>query len=360
MVNAALSKIRLRDLMRAARARDASDLHLAGGEPPGLRIDGTLLRLDSPALDDGELECIAASLLGETGLERLRTLGDADGLVHDGELGTFRVHAFRAGGRVRLALRALSREIPTFEGLGLPLMLQTFAERHAGLALFVGPTGSGKSTALAALIDRINRSAARHILTLEDPVEYRHRAVRSSIAQRELGRDFFDYPSAIRSALRANPDVIAIGELRDAAVIRAALGAAETGHLVLSTLHTGDASSSVDRIVDAFEPAAQHAARTVLAQTLVGIASLRLLPREGGGRRAAVEILLANDAVRSLIREGRTHQLRNAIVTGRNAGMQTLEAHLTELVVRGEVTLETARANAVRPDDVRTLAGAIA
>ncbi len=360
MVNAALSEIRLRDLMRAARAREASDLHLAGGEPPALRIDGTLLRLDSPALDDGELECIAAALLGETDIERLRALGDADGVIHDDELGTFRVHAFRAGGRVRLALRALSREIPTLEGLGLPLMLQTFAERRAGLALFVGPTGSGKSTALAALIDRINRTAARHIVTLEDPVEYRHRAVRSSIAHRELGRDFFDYPSAIRSALRANPDVIAIGELRDAAVIRAALGAAETGHLVLSTLHTGDASSSVDRIIDAFEPAAQHEARNVLAQALVGIASLRLLPRELGGRRAAVEILLANDAVRSLIREGRTHQLRNAIVTGRNAGMQTLEAHLTELVVRGEIALETARASAMRPDDIRTLAGVTA
>ena len=280
-------------------------------------------------------------------------------MVRHAELGSFRVHAFRAEGHARFAIRLLRREIPRLEDLELPIALHAFAERRSGLVLFVGPTGSGKSTALAAIIDRINRSDARHIVTVEDPVEYLHRPIRSTIAHRELGNDFPDYPAAIRSALRANPDVIAVGELRDPATIRAALGAAETGHLVLSTLHTGDATAGVDRIIDGFEAAARHEARAILAQTLIGIASLRLLPRErSAGRCAAVEILVATDAVRSLIRDGKTYQLRNTIVTGRGAGMQTLEAHLCELVARAEVSLENARAITDRPDEIRTLAGA--
>ncbi len=361
MVSAALAQIRLHDLMHIARDRGASDLHLALGESPGLRAEGKLTRLNSAPLEAYELDHFAAELLTEEALRRLRQHGDADGVVRDVALGTFRVHAFRCAGSVRFAIRLLSSEIPSLEGLGLPLALHGFAERRAGLALFVGPTGSGKSTALAALIDHINRTAERHIVTVEDPVEYRHRPLRSSIAHRELGSDFSDYSAAIRSALRANPDVIALGELRDLATIRAALSAAETGHLVLSTLHTSDAAAGVDRIVNAFEAAARHEARTILAQTLIGIASLRLIPRErSAGRSAAVEILVATDAIRALIRDGKTHQLRNAIVTGRNAGMQTLEAHLSDLVVRGEISLENARAGTDRPADVRTLAGASA
>ena len=357
-MSTALAQIRLHDLMRIARERDASDIHLALGEPPALRIDGALTRLVSAPLEAFELDYFTAELLAEGALGRLRECGDADGVVRDAELGTFRVHAFRAEGQIRFAVRLIGRTIPTLEALELPAALHAFAERRAGLALFVGPTGSGKSTALAALIDRINRTDARHIVTVEDPVEYRHAPLRSSIAHRELGTDFSDYASAIRSALRANPDVIAIGELRDLATMRAALSAAETGHLVLSTLHTSDAASGVDRIVDAFEASARHEARAILAQTLIGIASLRLIPRERvAGRRAAVEILIATDAVRALIREGKTHQLRNAIVTGRNAGMQTLEAHLSDLVARGDVALEDARAAGDRPDDVRTFAG---
>jgi twitching motility protein PilT len=358
MVSAALSQIRLHDLLRIARERDASDIHLAIGEAPGLRIEGTLGRLNTAPIEAAELDYFTTDLLGAGALRRLHDYGDADGIVRHPELGTYRVHAFRAEGSVRFAIRLLSATIPCLDELELPSALHAFTARRSGLALFVGPTGSGKSTALAALIDRINRTDSRHIITVEDPVEYRHSPLRSSVAHRELGADFSDYPAAIRSALRANPDVIAIGELRDHATIRAALGAAETGHFVLSTLHTNDATAAVDRIIDAFEAAARHEARAILAQVLVGITSLRLLPRERvGGRRAASEILIATEAVRSLIREGKAHQLRNAIVTGRSAGMQTLEAHLSDLVARGEISLENARASTDRPDEVRTLSG---
>lgn len=305
-----------------------------------------------------QLEHFTSELLPKQALQNLLERGDADGLIRHADLGTFRVHAFRAEGRARFAIRLLQREPPTLEQLGLPVALRTFAERRSGLVLLVGPTGSGKSTALAALVDHVNRTGARHIVTVEDPIEYRHVPVRSSIAHRELGSDVSDYTAAIRSALRANPDVIAIGELRDAATIRAVLGAAETGHLVLSTLHTPDAAAGVDRIVDAFDGPARLEARAILAQTLIGIASLRLLPRlRSAGRRAAVEILIATEAVRALIRDGKTHHLRNAIVTGRAAGMQTLESHLTDLVARGEVSIDDARASTDRPSEIRTFEG---
>jgi twitching motility protein PilT len=224
--------------------------------------------------------------------------------------------------------------------------------------LFVGPTGSGKTTSLAALIDHINRTSNRHIVTVEDPVEYEHKSMRSIVSHRELGGDVHDYASAVRSCLRADPDVILIGELRDTATMAAALTAAETGHLVFSTLHTGDAAQTVDRIVDAFGANAQGEVRVQLAQTLIGVVSQRLVPRAAGrGRRAAAEILVATDAVRALIRDGKTHQLRNAIQTGRTAGMQTLETHLSELVVRREVTLEAAGSVTDRPGEIRTIAG---
>lgn len=224
--------------------------------------------------------------------------------------------------------------------------------------LFVGPTGSGKTTSLAALIDFINRTTARHVLTIEDPVEYVHRSLKGVVSHREMGVDVFDYATAVRSCLRADPDVILIGELRDPATMAAALTAAETGHLVFSTLHTGDAAQTIDRIVDAFADGAQSEVRVQLAQTLIGVVSQRLIPRASGhGRRAAVEVLVATEAVRALIRDGKTHQLRNAIVTGRNVGMQTLETHLSELVVRRDVTLEAASAATDRPGEIRTLAG---
>jgi len=345
-------------LLREARERDASDLHLAVGETPSLRIDGTLVRMDAETLQEDDLAHFTGELLDEEALRCLRDRGDADASLRSDELGTFRIHAFHSFGRVRLAIRLLARHIPTLDRAGLPSILAAFAEKQAGLVLFVGPAGSGKTTSLAALIDHVNRTADRHIITIEDPVEYEHVPIRSIISHREAGRDVCDYAAAVRSCLRADPDVILIGELRDAPAMAAALTAAETGHLVLSTLHTGDAAQTVDRIVDAFDANSQAQARTQLAQTLIGVVSQRLIPRASGrGRRAAAEILVATDAVRALIRDGKTHQLRNAIQTGASAGMQTLETHLSELVVRREVTLEAASAVTERPGDIRTIVG---
>jgi twitching motility protein PilT len=356
--SAILRTLRLWELLREAREREASDLHLATGETPSLRIDGTLARMETAASQEDDLAHFVAELLDEKALRTLREYGDADAALRSEELGTFRIHAFTSSGRSRLAIRLLSRDIQTLDHLALPSILAAFTEKQAGLVLFVGPAGSGKTTSLAALVDHVNRTAQRHIITVEDPVEYEHAPIRSIISHREAGRDVCDYATAVRSCLRADPDVILIGELRDPGAMAAALTAAETGHLVFSTLHTGDAAQTVDRIVNAFGASSQSEVRVQLAQTLIGVASQRLVPRASGrGRRAAVEILVATDAVRALIRDGKTHQLRNAIQTGRNAGMQTLETHLSELVVRRDVSLEAASAVTDRPGDIRTIVG---
>ncbi|HEY0396385.1 MAG TPA: PilT/PilU family type 4a pilus ATPase [Candidatus Elarobacter sp.] len=351
-----LGTIRVRDLVRGARARGATDVHLGGGERPALRIAGRLVALDGPPVVEADVRAYLAAALSAEQLARLDARGSADGAAARGEDGgPFRVHAYRHAGGVRVALRLLAESVPSLEQLGLPAVVATLAQRPAGLVLFTGPTGSGKTTALAALVDRINRSAERNILTIEDPVEYVHAPVRSLITHCEIGRDVSDYADALRGFLRADPDVIVIGELRDRETIAAALTAAETGHLVFATLHTNDAAQTVDRIVDAFPAEAHTQVRSQLAAVLAGIVALRLVARhDGAGRRAAAEILIGTDAVRALIREGKTHQLRNTIVTGRAAGMQTLETHLSELVVRGEVALAEARAVTSRPSDVRT------
>jgi twitching motility protein PilT len=255
---------------------------------------------------------------------------------------------------MRVVVRLLADAVPQLDGLGLPAAIGSFAGAPLGLVLFTGPAGSGKTTALAALIDAINRSFERNIITIEDPIEYIHSPQRSMITHCEIGRDVAGYAEALRGILRADPDVILVGELRDRETIAAALTAAETGQLVFATLHTNDAAQTIDRIVDVFAGAAQNQIRSQLAAVLLAVVGLRLVPRaSGSGRRAAAEILIATDGVRSMIREGKTHQLRNAIVTGRGAGMQTLESHLTELVARREITLQAARAVSSRPHDIR-------
>jgi twitching motility protein PilT len=246
--------------------------------------------------------------------------------------------------------------LPTLESLTLPSIIATFAMRPNGLILFTGPTGSGKTTAMAGLIDRMNRTSERVIVTVEDPVEYVHTPVRSLIAHSEIGTDVADYAEALRGLMRADPDVIFVGEMRDRPTMEAALTAAETGHLVLSTLHTNDAAQTVDRIIDAFASDAHAQIRAQLASTLVAIASLRLVPaRTGRGRIAAVEVLIGTDAVRAIIRDGKTHQLRNTIATGRAAGMQTLESHLSDLLAHGSIDVHTARTAANRPLEIRDL-----
>ena len=350
-----LGAIRVADLVRAGRVRNASDVHVGGVEPPAFRVDGRLIATDGAPLDAGSVREFLTATLSPEQRARLEREGCADGThPHGGDGGPYRVHAFRHAGGVRVAIRLLAQHIPPLAELGLPAAVERFADRPSGLVLFTGPTGSGKTTALAALVDRINRTAERHIVTVEDPIEYVHRSHRSLVTQCEVGRDVADFADALRGFMRADPDVIVVGEMRDTRTIEAALTAAETGHLVLATLHTNDAAQTVDRIVDAFSADAHAQVRAQLAAVLAGVTALRLVPRlDGRGRCAAAEVLVATDAVRALIREGKTHQLRNTIQTGRAAGMQTLEAHLSELVVRGRVAAGAARAATTYPDDVR-------
>jgi len=348
--------VRIGELLALARARGASDLHAGADEPPSLRVDGRLIVLDGPPLERDAIGAYCAAVLPIDAARRLAVRGTVDTALRDGPGAPYRLHVYRSTSGARAAFRLHPPEVPALDQLALPAILASFVTRPNGLLLLTGPTGSGKTTALAALVDRINRTAERVVVTVEDPVEYVHVPRRSLVAHCEVGRDVLDYAEALRGFLRADPDVILVGEMRDRETIEAALTAAETGHLVLSTLHTNDAPQTVDRIVDAFPSAAHPQVRAQLAATLIAIASLRLVPlRDGAGRTAACEILIATDAVRAMIRDGKTHQLRNALTTGRSVGMQPLEAHLSDLVVRGRVALEAARAVANRPGDVREL-----
>ena len=319
-----------------------------------LRVDGALEAQHTLVPTEEELGVVIASLLTERARDLLAGEGDATVTRRIDEVGTIRAHAYRTAQGACLAVRLLAPGIPSLEALHLPPVVGTFADKPHGLVIFTGPTGSGKSTTLAAMIDRINRTAARHIVTVEDPIEYEHVSNRSIINQRELHRNVPTYAQAVRGALRSDPDVILVGEMRDPETMHATLTAAETGHLVFTTLHTGDAAQTVDRIVGVFDGDKQEQIRLQLAQTLIGVVCMRLLPRAGGqGRRSAVEVLVANDAVRNLIRDGKTHQLRNVISTSRQTGMQTLESHLSDLVARREIALEAARIVTERPDEVR-------
>lgn len=352
-MSAVLAAARLQELVRVAQARNASDIHLRADAPPALRVDGELQILDVPVLDSGETAALAQTLLEPAAQERLERRGDATQSSHYGGSCSLRVHAYRTANGISVALRLLPLEIPALESLHLPAAVSAFTERPHGLVIVTGPTGSGKSTALAAMADRINRSRAAHILTIEDPIEFVHVQRRCIITQREVGRDVPTFADAVYGALRSDPDVILLGEMRDMDTMHAALTAAETGHLVFATLHTGDTPQAVDRIASAFPAAAQERVRTQIAQTLVGIAGVRLIPRAcGTGRRSAAEVLVATDAVRNVIRDGKVHHLRNILATSRSAGMQTLESALSELVLRGEVGIAEARAATDRPHEI--------
>lgn len=352
-MTAALAPVRLNEVLSIARHRNASDVHLCVGTAPVLRVDGSLEAQPTLAPTKEEIQAVMASLLDTSALDNFERAGDSTATCEFDEVGTIRVHAYRTLSGIALAIRLLAPCIPRLDTLGLPPAVASLVERPHGLVIFAGPTGSGKSTALAALIDRINHTRARHIITIEDPIEYRHQPQRCTINQREIGRDVPTFAQAIYGALRCDPDVILVGEMREPQTMHAALTAAETGHLVLTTLHTGDAAQTVDRIVGAFEGDKQEQVRVQLAQTLVGVVCMRLAPRASGtGRSAAAEVLVANDAVRNLIRDGKTHQLRNIISTSRQAGMQTLETHLSEMVARCDVTLDAARLLTDRPDDL--------
>ncbi|HTX03747.1 MAG TPA: PilT/PilU family type 4a pilus ATPase [Candidatus Acidoferrales bacterium] len=353
MTAAVLGAMRVQEVVRAARERGASDIHIASHSGIVLRIDGQLVRRGDDVIDAEALEAFLKTQLDERAQDRLAERGHCDIASRGADLGALRLHVFRASDGLRCAIRLFPSTAPRIEEFDLPACVEQFALRKAGLILVVGPTGSGKTTLLASMIDTLNRSHPRHVVTLEDPIEYAHRDDRCVIAQCEIGAGSTDLSEAIQSILRADPDVIVIGELRDPEAMRSALGAAETGHLVLASLHTVDAPGALERLIDAFPVDGREQIRIQVAQTLAAVMALRLVPRaRAKGRRAAAEILVATDAVRNLIREGKTHQLRSLMQTGRASGMQTLEMHLVTLVERGEITAQAALAAAQHPADL--------
>jgi len=335
-----------------------SDAHLKVGMPPGVRVSGVLRSQGGEALRPQDTEAIARALLDEEQWKMFETRGDFDCSYSIPGVARFRVNMMRQRGSISLVLRNIPSKVPTFEDLGLPEICRTFASKPRGPVLVTGPTGSGKSTTLAAMINLINSSLQGHILTMEDPIEFLHRDNKCYINQREIGSDTANFNEALRRALRQDPDVILIGELRDLETMSLAVTAAETGHLVLATLHTTSAMKTIDRIVNVFPPEQQTQIRMQLAGTMQGIVAQTLIPKVGGGRIAALEILVATDAVRAMIREGKMAQLVSTMQTGKKFGMQLLEDHLNELVAAGTIAYEQAVEKANAPEAIRRSAGA--
>ncbi|WP_065758196.1 type IV pilus twitching motility protein PilT [Pseudomonas defluvii] len=337
------------ELLALAVKEGASDLHLAAGDVPMIRLDGEMLRLDLPPLEPDQARALIAQIMTDQQKKDFKTLQDLDFSFAMAGVGRFRVNAFEQLQGVGAVFRLIPSSVRGLAELGLGAVFRQIAELRSGLVLVTGPTGSGKSTTLAALIDHLNRERALHILTVEDPIEFIHSPVRGRISQREVQRHSHSFAAALRAALRQDPDVIMLGELRDLETIRLALTAAETGHLVLATLHTGSAAKTVDRIVDVFAAEEKQLVRAMLAESLQAVVSQVLVRKPGGGRVAAHEIMLATPAIRNLIREGKVVQIQSAIQTGGALGMQTLDSCLQGLMARGEISADTRRAVGCAP-----------
>lgn len=337
------NNLRIELLLEECIRRNASDLHLQYGLPPILRIDGGLIPIAGlPPLNSAMLEEVIFATLDEEQKKIYLKDKEFDYSFAFGDVARFRVNAFHERGKMAAAFRLIPNQIRNINELGMPAIVETFANFPRGLVLVTGPTGSGKSTTLAALINKINQEKSAHIITIEDPIEFTHTSKRSVIVQREVHYDTFSFSAALRSALREDPDVVLIGEMRDLETIQAAVTIAETGHLVFATLHTNSAAQSVDRMIDVFPAHQQPQIRAQLASMLQAICSQRLVPAVGGGRVVAAEILVANSAVRSLIREGKTYQLDNVIQTSADQGMQTMDHDLARLVQAGTISYESA------------------
>jgi twitching motility protein PilT len=348
----------LDQLLATAASRHASDVLLIAGAPAMLRITGNLAAVSSTPLDAEDVRSLVLPLLGPAQAEELRVRRSVDLGFHRENLGRFRINIHHQRGTLAASIRLLPSRIPTLESLNLPPALAKLAERRQGFILVTGPTGSGKSSTLAAMIDLINSRRAAHIVTIEDPVEYQHANRSSVIEQIEVGRDTPDFAGTLRSLMRQSPDVILVGEMRDAETIATALTAAETGHLVFSTLHTNDAIQSMSRILDSFPAGNQPQIRQQLSLALAAVIAQQLVPGvDGVTRWPATEIMIATDAVRALIRKGDDHQLLSQISTRRAEGMMTMEQSLTELVRAGRITHDTAFAHGYRPEDLQRYLG---
>lgn len=335
--------IDITQILTTAKMAGASDVHLTVGIPPKMRVNGDLISMEGGKLLPPDTAALAESILSEKQMEIFRERGELDMAYAIRDLGRYRVNVYHQRGSVAMAFRLVGTEIPSPEMLGISDSVMNLAQRKHGLVLVTGPTGSGKSTTLACLIDRINKTRDAHVITLEDPIEFLHQHQMSIVNQREIGIDSNNYAAALRAALREDPDVILVGEMRDFETISVAITAAETGHLVLSTLHTIGAANTVDRVIDVFPPHQQQQIRIQLSNVLEAVVSQQLIPTsDSRGRVAAFEVMHVNHAIRNLIREGKTHQITSFIQTNRKMGMMTMDDAIMQLYYSGKINQEDA------------------
>lgn len=329
-------------LLTFAYQQDASDLHISAGEPPMIRSSGDMKKIKVPPLSPEQTHAMIYDIMGDSQRKVFEEKSDIDFSMQLGEVARFRVNVFRQNRGIGAVFRKIPTKILTLDQLNMPQILKDLSRLEKGLVLVTGPTGSGKSTTLAGMIDFINEEFEGHILTVEDPIEFVHRSKKCLVNQREVGPHTQTFNNALKAALREDPDVILVGEMRDLETIQLALTAAETGHLVFGTLHTSSAPKTVDRIIDVFPANQQAQIRAMFSESIQAVITQTLCKKVGGGRAAALEILIGTTAVRNLIREGKIHQIPSVMQTSQGAGMQTLEMHLRELVERGLITKETA------------------
>ncbi len=347
----------MRDLLGAMAEYNASDLHITAGAPPTLRVHGHLMPLDYPPLSPEQTKALAYSLISSEQRERFEANRELDFSYGITGLSRYRVNVYQQRGAVGVALRSIPHNPKSFEELGLPIdICTTLIQKHKGLVLITGPTGHGKTTTMASMIDRINRQRDVHIITVEDPVEYLFHHEKALVNQREVGNDTNSFPAALKYVLRQDPDVVLIGEMRDLETIQAALTIAETGHLTFATLHTNSCAQSIDRIIDVFPPHQQSQVRAQLALVVEAVFNQLLIPRKDGkGRVLAVELLVATPAIRNLIREEKVHQIYSALQAGQKFGMRTMNQSLAELVLRGLISRQEAMDRATLPEELDRL-----
>jgi len=353
-----IAGVHVDDLLKLTAEQGASDLHLSVGLPPMIRMDGRLVPTDYELLHPRDVQRLVYDILTNDQVQWFEKTRELDFSYGVKDIGRFRVNVYRQRGSVGAAMRAIPNQVPSMEELGLPSLLKDLSRKHSGLILVTGPTGSGKSTTIATMIDTINNECNCHIMTIEDPVEYLHRHKKSMVNQRELNTDTDSFENALRAVLREDPDVILIGEMRDLETIASALTLAETGHLVFGTLHTRNAPQTMDRVVDVFPPHQQDQIKVQLSNTLEAVVAQQLIPRVSGGRYAAVELMIVTSAIRNLIREGKTHQIYSAMETGGQQGMTTMDKVLADAHRNGIISYEDAVSRAIDRDNfLRMMSG---